>query len=303
MRRLPGWLGWALFGLPSAIAGLWLLVFDAPRLALAFLLLAAVLLPVGASRPRARFAAVALLLGVSVLLRPVFAEELGDWLDHLAQQKDRDGARAFSFRDQIGVYGLNLVMGFGGYLAGYPEVADETISLAWPGAQVRTWASSFAMRSPQVREAVRKMVKGLPAADTAAIILPAQSVSWSSYGFSEDLLRVALAVNCPFLIEGTGRREIDAKGSYGPWILELKGTARIAYPRRGFLPLGVRGNGKPWGLDEGLFWVLEERGWLQPYTAVWRWSLRADDQFLGDVTTVQRSWREQLFRVAWRVVE
>jgi hypothetical protein len=67
-----------------------LLLFATPRLALTCLLLATVLLPVGAKRPAARIAAVALLLGVTLYLLPAFTEELAEQLDHLAKEKDRD---------------------------------------------------------------------------------------------------------------------------------------------------------------------------------------------------------------------
>jgi hypothetical protein len=264
------------------------------------LLLATVLLPVGAKRPAARIAAVALLLGVTLYLLPAFTEELAEQLDHLAKEKDRDGANAFSYRDRLGVYGLNLVMGAGGYVVGFPEVADETLALIWPGDPLRHWGSDFAMASPKVRTAIREMVKGIPTTAGSDAVLPSRSVDWSGYGFSTDAMRVALAVNCPFLLDGTGKR---AAGSSGPWTLELEGTARIAYPRRGFIPLGVRRNGKPWGLDEGIFWVLQERGWLHPYTAMWRWSVRSDNPRLQEATTVDRSWRERAFEAVWDLVQ
>jgi hypothetical protein len=280
--------------------GCWLVVLTTPKLALTCLLFGALLFPVRRDSlrwRRARLVAVVLLLGATAVFWQVLATELGDRLEQLAQAKDRNGETAFSTRDLLGVYGLNLVMGAGGYLVGYPEVADETLALAWPGAPVRRWDSDFAMGSPKVRAAVREMVRGLPASGASQAILPSQSVDWPTYGFETDSMRVALAVNCPFLIEGRGHRDDG-----GAWILDLSGTARIAYPRRAFIPLGVRRNGKPWGLDEGLFWVLEERGWLHPYTAVWSWSVSAHDPRLEDTTHVDRSWRERAFQRAWDVV-
>ena len=47
-------------------------------------------------------------------------------------------------------------------------------------------------------------------------------------------------------------------------------------------------------LEEGLFWVLQERGWLHPYRAVWRWSVAADDPRLDELDEPVRDLRERV---------
>jgi hypothetical protein len=103
-----------------------------------------------------------------------------------------------------------------------------------------------------------------------------------------DSLRVALALNSPLELTGSVRRDGDSS-----W-LDLIARARIEYPRRAVLRL-FSFEGRPITLDEGLFWVLQQDGWLHPYTAEWTWSVRSDDPRLNELATPVRSWREQVF--------
>jgi hypothetical protein len=283
----------ALGAAAAALLGLWLCVFGTPLLASTALASAALLLPLRRFR-RARLVGLGLGLAASLAFVSSFERELGTRLLELARRKD---AATLTFRDRLGVYGLNAVMGAGGWLAGFPEVAAETLALAWPGAPARSWSSDFAMGSPRVRAVVREALSALPAAPNGTEVdLPARRVSWPSYGHDEDSMRVALALNSPFWLRGHARR------TGATWTIQLAGTAAVAYPRRFLLPLGVLRDGQPWGLDEGLFWDLQQAGWLHPYTAEWRWAITSDDPRLADPVHVERSLRERVFWGLWRLL-
>ncbi|HUB08749.1 MAG TPA: hypothetical protein VMB50_17205 [Myxococcales bacterium] len=285
----------ALGAAAAALLGIWLCVFGTPLLASAALVSAALLLPLRRCR-RARFAALGLGLAGSVAFASSFERDLGTRLLELARRKD---AATLTFRDRLGLYGLNAVMGAGGWLAGFPEVAGETLALAWPGPPVRTWSSDFAMGSPRVRSALGKALAALPPSpEGTEVELATLRIAWPTYSRDEDSMRVALALNSPFFLGGRARRTGQGRG----WVVDLTGTAVVAYPHRFFLPLGVLPDGQPWGLDEGLFWALQRAGWLHPYTAEWHWTIDGDDARLADPAHVERSLRERLFWELWRLL-
>jgi hypothetical protein len=236
------------------------------------------------------------LLGTVILLTAVLGwrrsiRELQSNLDRLQELKDRSDSGPFGLRDHLAVYGLNLAMGIGGTVAGLPEVSEETLLLCVRDGPVRTWRSDFAMRSPRVRTEVRRLSELAQGGGVSAskALLPTTRITWTRYDPAEDSFRVALALNSPLELSGSVRTDHD-----GAW-LDLIGHARIEYPRRAVLRL-FSFEGRPVSLDEGLFWVLQQDGWLHPYTAEWRWSVRSDDPQLNDTSPV-RSWREQL--LAW----
>lgn len=54
------------------------------------------------------------------------------------------------------------------------------------------------------------------------------------------------------------------------WRLSICATVEVAYPPRGALHL-FEIDGRPIRIEEGLYWRLQEDGWLHPYTARWCW--------------------------------
>jgi hypothetical protein len=269
------------------LIGCWLLLLRMP--ATATLPLAASLVVALGSRlrPRARLAtALALVLTMAVGWRTPLRELRGS-LDRLRLAKDRHGAAGLNTGDALAVYGLNLVMGLGGLAAGFPEVARETLLLCVPGPTVRAWHSDFAMRSPKVREQVQRLSALTAHENGTRLAMPRVWIAWSGYAFGSDSMRVALALNSPLELTGTAHREGDR------WRLDLVGSARSQYPPRALITIG-QVDGAPIVLDEGLFWVLQERGWLHPFTAEWHWSILSDDARLRDLRTAELSWRELL---------
>lgn len=146
------------------------------------------------------------------------------------------------------------------------------------------------MRSPKVRAEIRNLIDFADKQGKGGqrLTLPMTRIAWNGYAMNSDSARVALALNSPFELGGTAHRE----GAH--WRLELVGRARAAYPHRSVLPLFSL-DGERVELDEGLFLVLQERGWLHPYVAEWRWSIMSNDPRLQNRQTPFLSVREQLW--------
>ena len=171
------------------------------------------------------------------------------------------GPSAYSSREKLGIYGLNLAMGVVGSAAGFPEAGVETLLLMVPGPSERVFESDFPMRSPKVREAALAMLRS-PTPRT---------VVWA-YEPSESA-RVALACNALHL---TGKR-VEENGRRG---VQIRGRVDVSYADRYFLVMG-RIPGRTIGIEEGLFRMIERAGWLHPYDAVWSWTVWESD---ADVT-------------------
>jgi hypothetical protein len=76
--------------------------------------------------------------------------------------------------------------------------------------------------------------------------------------------RVRLALN-PCDLWATARRERS------DWLLDIAVEVRVAYPRQARTCVLRE---PELCVEEGLFWVLQETGWLHPHTAVWSFSRR-----------------------------
>lgn len=195
-----------------------------------------------------------------VLLLPV--REYRWRVDALDRKVVARGPDALSTRDLASVWLLNVVMAAGGWACGLPEVATETLLLAVPGQTRREFESDFAMRSPRVREALRGIFRQ---ARTTGPGRFQANVDWSSYD-TGDAPRVALALN-PVTLSADAQSDAS-----GRWSLDVRAVVPVSYPPRAKLrlPMGIV-------VHEGLFWALQERGWLFPYDAEYRWTVEADD--------------------------
>lgn len=72
-------------------------------------------------------------------------------VDQTVQALRARGADGLTTRDKSAIYLTNIFMAAGGAIVGFPEVALETFMLMFPGADVRTWRSDFAMKSEKMR--------------------------------------------------------------------------------------------------------------------------------------------------------
>ncbi|RMF89525.1 MAG: hypothetical protein D6736_08215 [Nitrospinota bacterium] len=232
-----------------------------------------------------RWIALLLVIAATILGWYVPFHEYADRVEYLSRKKI-EGPNTFSTIELAGIWTLNIGMAAGGWLAGFREVAAETLLLAIPGPNERQWASDMPMRSPKVRRVLAEMLREARRSGQTDYKLRKYRIGWS-YNPRHESIRTALALN-PFTITGHAIKHGDR------WLLKLRGTVRIEYSRKYKLMLFRSLRGRKIVIDEGLFWVLQERGWFFPYQAVWTWSVWSDDPRLEDLNSVYRGWLEKL---------
>jgi hypothetical protein len=231
----------ALFLVPALLLFVAAVLFRSLFFASALVLPALLLLPVKLNRVVLNpFLAAALLIIALGGLRDVQTR-----IDKLNHKLETRGPEAFSFEEKSAVYLLAAGLVVGGYPL-YPAAAKEQFHLLFPGPKVREWESDFAMESPKVAAAVAELGRAARAGDTAP-----------------DPAEVFYALN-PLTLEARAAR--DEKGGY----LAVTGTVPVRYPRRSRTAL-IKLFGRSFCVEEGLFWMLQESGWLHPYSARWRW--------------------------------
>lgn len=222
---------------------------------------------------------------------------------------DRIGARArageLSLREQLGVYGFNLVFGAASVGAGFSGFGIETLSLAlpssWAGAcpperlarygadlprayaghvpRLRSWSSELPMRSPRIRGVVSRWAQALPGGAPEGVrypLGPTGPFTWpaSAYTSIHEANQVPIALNTP-----TTRMSGEAVRVGDRWRLELVVDLAVAYPERSTLQLG------PIALEEGMWH--DARLLLQPYCGEYRWVTWSDDPGLDDPDPVR----------------
>lgn len=216
---------------------------------------------------------------------------------------DRARAGALGPRDQLGVYGFNVVLAGAATAAGFAKFGEETLLLGVPwslaGAcppdrlagygsrlprayaghvpRLRVWRSDLPMRSPKVRRFVRTWADALPVGGGRPRDLgPVGPITWTTaeYLSPAEANQVPAALDTP-----TTRLTGRAVHEDGAWRLDLVVDAAIAYPERSALHFG------PFVLEEGMFH--DARAVLRPYCAEYRWSVAADDPFLRDPDPVR----------------
>jgi hypothetical protein len=200
----------------------------------------------------------------------------------------------------MAIYGLNLVMAAGGTVAGFPEVAGETLALGWSSREMtgtiaerrkacklgsESWTresySDFAMRSPAVRRTVSRLASrahGLTDGQTrklsgAHVTFPVTGGSATAVYdqmVHNDSLRVALALFVPDgAVTGVARREGEVT-----W-LDLTWEGGIHYPVGSAFDTGIPM--VPVVLDESVFCAMQMDGSFVPFKQKWHWTLALDD--------------------------
>jgi hypothetical protein len=252
------------------------LLLVVPALAAILFVLALPFVPVAlASRRLLKIRAVVLAGGVALvpMLAPEVVHQANASVEVLARRIDREGPIAgLGPVERSGIYLAGLARVAGGFLAGHREAAREHLYLYRHGPEVRRFDGDLAMASDKVRA---------PLAELAGRVddqVP-QPRAWAlaprtiSFDHERDPKRVVLALD-PMSLAAEARREGTR------WRIDVVGRVDVKYPRRGRVPLGqVRG--AVLTVEEGLFWALQERGWLHPYVAEWRWTVWSDDPRLG----------------------
>jgi hypothetical protein len=151
-------------------------------------------------------------------------------------------------RERLGIYGcLMMVTAFD--LIPFPEVGEENFYLFFSDQDsTRVFYSNAILNSPSIMREVKRETSGL--------------VTWNKWAtvFNPDF-RYAVAFD-PCIIK------TEQKENYR----EVTLTRRFEY-RKNHVTTHANNFARGWfafRIDEGLFWYLQERGWLHPYTAIWK---------------------------------
>ena len=155
---------------------------------------------------------------------------------------------AFSLVNKVEIYTGYLAMTIAGYPL-YPEISIEMFYMLLPSSKEKelVFENDFFLESKVIKEAI------------ANYSGPVRLVwHFRHYNLGESEARVALALNTGTLhIEGD---KVLVKvpctwPRYSDYRNHTAKTSLVRYPEI--------------GVQEGLFWVLEQERWIFPYTAVW----------------------------------
>jgi len=155
----------------------------------------------------------------------------------------------FSWFNKVEIYTAYVLMNALGAPL-YPEIAKEGSLMLLPSSEgkVMTFESDFFLESKFIQNALDNYSEPVP------LYWPFDSYVWTDFFEKHSEARVALALNTGtlHLEDGKVRISVPCTWPKESWIrlLDIPGLPEIR-------------------VQEGLFWVLEQEGWIYPYTAVW----------------------------------
>ena len=149
----------------------------------------------------------------------------------------------FSWFNKVEIYTAYVLMNVLGAPL-YPEIAKEASLMLLPSSNGKevTFESDFFLESRFIQNALDNYSKPV-------------RLAWpsNSYRLGGSETRIALALNTGTLHLEEGKAKVSV-----PCTWPKQSLVNVGLP--GFLDIRVQ---------EGLFWVLEQEGWIYPYTAVW----------------------------------
>ena len=149
----------------------------------------------------------------------------------------------FSWFNKVEIYTAYVLMNVLGAPL-YPEIAKEASLMLLPSSegQEMTFESDFSLESRFIQNALDNYSEPV-------------RLAWppNSYGLGNAETRIALALNTGTFHVEDGKAKVSA-----PCTWPKQSLVNVGLPG----PLDIR-------VQEGLFWVLEQEGWIYPYTAVW----------------------------------
>jgi hypothetical protein len=262
-----------LLSLPLLLLAVWGLLFETPTLAVLAFAAAWILFPLF-NRSKAirvlKLGVSFVLIPATLALTPLMLQEVDQKVEQLSR-KPRSDMSAFTLEDRLGIYGLNIAMGVVGYPM-YPEASKETLLMMFkPGpAARRIFYSDFSLGSRKLRGPLRDFAAGLRQSDSVASETYGPAwIEWarSDYRLTEPEARYALALNQTRL-----RARAERRGER--WLIDVRHEMEVKYPESQYVLLIGRPRLR---VEEGLFRVLQNCGWLHPYTAEYRFSVYSDD--------------------------
>jgi hypothetical protein len=163
-------------------------------------------------------------------------------LQHRINQKGE-----LNFKEKLGIYGCLLMITVFDVVP-FPEAAVENFYLLFPaqGGQ-RIFYKQSILQSPSIQRAIKLKQKGY--------------ISWNRWNFifNKDF-RYAMAFD-PCTVTTVDKKEFK----------EVMITTDFGY-RENFVTTHANSFLRgmfTFRVDEGLFWYLQQKGWLHPYKAVW----------------------------------
>ena len=149
----------------------------------------------------------------------------------------------FSWFNKVEIYTAYVLMNVLGAPL-YPEIAKEASLMLLPSSegQEMTFESDFFLESGFIQNALDNYSEPV-------------RLAWppNSYGLGNAETRIALALN-------TGTLHVEDG--------KVKVSVPCTWPKQSLVNVGLPGL-LDIRVQEGLFWVLEQEGWIYPYTAVW----------------------------------
>ena len=149
----------------------------------------------------------------------------------------------FSWFNKVEIYTAYVLMNVLGAPL-YPEIAKEASLMLLPSSegQEMTFESDFFLESRFIQNALDNYSEPV-------------RLAWppNSYGLGNAETRIALALNTGTLHVEDGKAKVSV-----PCTWPKQSLVNVGLP--GLLDIRVQ---------EGLFWILEQGGWIYPYTAVW----------------------------------
>ena len=149
----------------------------------------------------------------------------------------------FSWFNKVEIYTVYVLMNVLGAPL-YPEIAKEGSLMLLPSSegQVMTFESDFFLESEFIQNKLDNYSEPV-------------RLAWppNSYRLGGSETRIALALNTGTLHVEDGKAKVSV-----PCTWPKQSLVNVGLP--GLLDIRVQ---------EGLFWVLEQEGWIHPYTAVW----------------------------------
>ena len=156
----------------------------------------------------------------------------------------------FSWFNKVEIYTVYVLMNVLGAPL-YPEIAKEGSLMLLPSSegQVMTFESDFFLESEFIQNKLDNYSEPV-------------RLAWppNSYRLGGSETRIALALNTGTLHVEDGKAKVSV-----PCTWPKQSLVNVGLP--GLLDIRVQ---------EGLFWVLEQEGWIHPYTAVWEADLPAN---------------------------
>ena len=149
----------------------------------------------------------------------------------------------FSWFNKVEIYTAYVLMNVLGAPL-YPEIAKEALYMLLPSSNGKemTFESDFFLESGFIQNALDNYSEPV-------------RLAWppNSYALGNSETRIALALNTGTLHVEDGKAKVSVP---------------CTWPRQSLVNVGLPGLFDI-RVQEGLFWVLEQEGWIYPYTAVW----------------------------------